>query len=123
MWQPMSETLPTYFISHGGGPWPWMKHEQPGVFDALEKSIVDVRQELKDRAKAVLMISGHWEEPAFTVSSGEHPGMVYDYYGFPDYTYRIHYDAPGSPEKNNRFNPNSRGRKPSFNAVSARCSA
>jgi len=98
MWQPMSETLPTYFISHGGGPWPWMKHEQPGVFDALEKSIVDVRQELKDRPKAVLMISGHWEEPAFTVSSGEHPGMVYDYYGFPDYTYRIHYDAPGSPE-------------------------
>ena len=23
--------------------------------------------------------------------------MVYDYYGFPDYTYQIHYDAPGDP--------------------------
>jgi aromatic ring-opening dioxygenase catalytic subunit (LigB family) len=24
--------------------------------------------------------------------------MVYDYYGFPDYTYRIRYDAPGDPQ-------------------------
>ncbi len=23
--------------------------------------------------------------------------MVYDYYGFPDYTYQVHYDAPGDP--------------------------
>ena len=23
--------------------------------------------------------------------------MIYDYYGFPDYTYQIHYDAPGDP--------------------------
>jgi aromatic ring-opening dioxygenase catalytic subunit (LigB family) len=23
--------------------------------------------------------------------------MIYDYYGFPDYTYRIRYDAPGDP--------------------------
>lgn len=93
----MSEPLPTYFISHGGGPWPWMKHEQGGAFDQLEQSIVDVRHELKERPKAVLLISGHWEERGFAVSSAEHPGMVYDYYGFPDYTYRIHYRAPGSP--------------------------
>ena len=25
------KTLPTYFISHGGGPWPWLKAEMPGV--------------------------------------------------------------------------------------------
>jgi aromatic ring-opening dioxygenase catalytic subunit (LigB family) len=93
----MTTTLPTYFISHGGGPWPWMKHEMGGAYDMLERSIVDIRRELKELPRAVLMVSGHWEERGFAVSSGEHPGMVYDYYGFPEYTYRIHYRAPGSP--------------------------
>jgi aromatic ring-opening dioxygenase catalytic subunit (LigB family) len=93
----MSDTLPTYFISHGGGPWPWMKHEQGGAFDQLEQSIVDVRRELNERPRAILMVTGHWEERGFAVSSGEQPGMLYDYYGFPAYTYDIHYRAPGSP--------------------------
>ena len=32
----MSElTLPTYFISHGGGPWPWMKDQLPGDWTKL----------------------------------------------------------------------------------------
>ena len=90
--------LPTYFISHGGGPWPWMKHEQPGVFDKLEQSIVGVREELGERPRAVLVVTGHWEERGFAVSSAGRPGMVYDYYGFPAYTYRIQYPAPGAPE-------------------------
>ena len=25
-------TLPTYFISHGGGPWPWMKREMGDAY-------------------------------------------------------------------------------------------
>jgi hypothetical protein len=28
-------TLPTYFISHGGGPWPWMKDQMGGMYDRL----------------------------------------------------------------------------------------
>jgi aromatic ring-opening dioxygenase catalytic subunit (LigB family) len=67
-------------------------------FDKLESSLIEMRRELRDRPKAVLVISGHWEEPGFTVSSGERPRMVYDYFGFPDYLYRIEYPAPGSPE-------------------------
>jgi aromatic ring-opening dioxygenase catalytic subunit (LigB family) len=46
----------------------------------------------------VLVVSGHWEEEDFTVSSSPHPGMVYDYHGFPPETYRIRYPAPGSPQ-------------------------
>lgn len=89
--------LPTYFISHGGGPWPYLQGEFRRPFDKLEQSLLDMRRELGDRPKAVLMVSGHWEEDGFAVSSGETPGMVYDYYGFPDYTYNIRYGAPGSP--------------------------
>lgn len=36
----MNALLPTYFLSHGGGPWPWMKEGMPGVFDQLERSLV-----------------------------------------------------------------------------------
>jgi aromatic ring-opening dioxygenase catalytic subunit (LigB family) len=45
----------------------------------------------------VLVITGHWEERAFTVSTAEQPPMMYDYRGFPEHTYHIQYPAPGSP--------------------------
>jgi aromatic ring-opening dioxygenase catalytic subunit (LigB family) len=44
-----------------------------------------------------LMISGHWEADRVLLSSAAHPPMVYDYYGFPEHTYHIRYDAPGAP--------------------------
>ncbi len=91
-------TLPTYFISHGGGPWPWLKAETAGVYDRLEASLRAMAGELGERPRAILAVSGHWEEREFTVMSGEAPPMVYDYSGFPPHTYSIKYPAPGSPE-------------------------
>ena len=94
----MSSRLPAYFLSHGGGPWPYMKGQLGHLYDKLEASIVDIRRQIGVRPRAVLMISGHWESPEFTVSSSARPPMVYDYYGFPEHTYRVQYRAPGSPE-------------------------
>jgi aromatic ring-opening dioxygenase catalytic subunit (LigB family) len=68
------------------------------AFDRLEQSLHGIRNELADAPRAVLVISGHWEENGFAISSGEQPGMVYDYRGFPEHTYQIRYKAPGSPE-------------------------
>ncbi|MFT4180400.1 MAG: class III extradiol ring-cleavage dioxygenase [Rhizobium sp.] len=90
--------LPTYFVSHGGGPWPYITDGFRRNFDKLEQSLVEMRAELGNVPKAVLVISGHWEEQGFAVSSGANPGMVYDYHGFPEYLYHIKYGAPGSPE-------------------------
>ena len=90
--------LPTYFISHGGGPWPWLKEQMPGVYDKLEASLKEMPRQLGSVPKAVLVVSGHWEERDFTVMSSPAPPMVYDYSGFPEFTYRIKYPAPGSPE-------------------------
>jgi aromatic ring-opening dioxygenase catalytic subunit (LigB family) len=53
---------------------------------------------LPERPQAILAVSGHWEEPAFTVNTGEAPPLLYDYYGFPEHTYRLSYPAPGAPE-------------------------
>lgn len=90
--------LPTYFISHGGGPWPYMDGPLRRHYDVLEASLKAIRAELGDAVRAVLMISGHWEERHLAISSGAAPGMVYDYYGFPEYLYDVHYRAPGSPD-------------------------
>jgi len=91
-------TLPTYFISHGGGPWPYMNNEFGSTYDKLKAALQDMPAQLGVRPKAILMISAHWQETEFTVMSNPKPGMIYDYSGFPDYTYHISYPAPGSPE-------------------------
>jgi len=51
--------MPTYFISHGGGPWPWMP-DWRAMFRNLEASFVQMVKDLPERPKAILMISGHW---------------------------------------------------------------
>ncbi|AIT82150.1 aromatic ring-cleaving dioxygenase (plasmid) [Novosphingobium pentaromativorans US6-1] len=66
-------------------------------FGELEASLREMRKEIGTRPKAVLVVSGHWETPEFRVSSAAEPKMEFDYYGFPDWAYRIRYDAPGSP--------------------------
>ena len=92
------QTLPTYFISHGGGPWPWMRDQTNGIYDPLEASLKAMSQQIATTPKAVLVISGHWEERDFTVMSSSNPPMIYDYSGFPAHTYSIRYAAPGSPQ-------------------------
>jgi aromatic ring-opening dioxygenase catalytic subunit (LigB family) len=89
--------LPTYFLSHGGGPWPWLEGPFRRQFDRLEASLAAVAREI-GKPRAVLVVSGHWEEDRPTVQSGAAPGMVYDYSGFPAHTYSIRYAAPGAPE-------------------------
>lgn len=90
--------LPTYFISHGGGPWPWIMDLLPGDWKPLHDSMVDLAREVGPAPKAILMISAHWETRHFTVQTHPKPPMYYDYGGFPDFTYRVQYPAPGSPE-------------------------
>lgn len=91
-----SNMLPAYFISHGGGPWPWIKEMAPH-FSILEKFLREIPGQLKAKPKAILMISGHWEEKEFTVMTNPNPPMLYDYGGFPEHTYQIKYSATGSP--------------------------
>jgi aromatic ring-opening dioxygenase catalytic subunit (LigB family) len=94
----MSMILPTYFLSHGGGPWPYMKEQNGTRFDKLEASLVDISRQIGARPKAVLVVTAHWEGQHFMLSSGAQPGMIYDYGGFPEHTYHLQYPAPGEPE-------------------------
>lgn len=93
----MSEhRLPTYFISHGGGPWPYVE-DMLAPHRALETSLRDIPRQLPHPPQAILMISAHWVTPRFAVMGGAQPPMLYDYFGFPEQTYAVQYPAPGAP--------------------------
>lgn len=94
----MNDRLPTYAISHGGGPWPWIKDLMPVDWEPLETALASIPTEIGTTPRAVLMISGHWEAPDFRVQGHPAPPMVYDYGGFPEFTYSITYPSPGAPE-------------------------
>lgn len=91
----MNDSLPVLFISHGGGPWPWID-EMKKEFRITESWLKKLGETLKP--KSILSISGHWEEHQFTVATSPQPPMIYDYSGFPAHTYQIKYPAPGDPE-------------------------
>lgn len=91
-------TLPSYFISHGGGPWPWMKDTSGSAYDKLESALKAMPGQIGMTPQAVLVISGHWEERDCTIMCSPRPPMIYDYAGFPEHTYRITYPAPGAPQ-------------------------
>ena len=82
------------FISHGGGPWPLLN-------DPRHKNLIEFLNKIPQSLispSAILVISAHWEEDIPTVQSNLRPEMLYDYYGFPEESYQIHYPAPGQPE-------------------------
>lgn len=91
-----SNRYPTLFVSHGGGPWPFVDGMRP-LFAKTEALFQELPHRLPARPQAVLVITGHWEAAQFSVSTAAQPPMDYDYYGFPAHTYQLQYPAPGSP--------------------------
>jgi aromatic ring-opening dioxygenase catalytic subunit (LigB family) len=86
--------LPVLFISHGGGPWPYVAGLRE-KYARTEQVLTHLPQRLAARPKCVLVVSGHWEAPEFSVATAAYPSMEYDYSGFPPHTYQIKYEAPG----------------------------
>jgi aromatic ring-opening dioxygenase catalytic subunit (LigB family) len=92
--------LPTLYIPHGGGPCFFMDPMPgfpPTTWDAMAAYLRGIPDEIGSRPKAVLVISGHWECAEPTVLASEKYSLLYDYYGFPEHTYRLTYPATGLP--------------------------
>lgn len=89
---------PTFFINHGGGPCFFL---EPGPMRAAWNELEDYLRGLADGfselPRAILIISGHWEEDKPTVNASAAPTLLFDYDGFPEHTYRLTWPAPGSP--------------------------
>jgi aromatic ring-opening dioxygenase catalytic subunit (LigB family) len=95
----MAERTPAFFIPHGGGPCFFMEWTMgpADTWDRMGDWLKDMHRAVGPKPDAILVISAHWEEPEFTVTSAANPPLLFDYFGFPDHTYRLRYDAPGSP--------------------------
>jgi aromatic ring-opening dioxygenase catalytic subunit (LigB family) len=92
--------LPTLFIPHGGGPCFFMDVPPPlprDLWDSMASYLRGIAASLPRRPDAVLIISGHWEAELPTVNAAPEHSLYYDYYGFPEHTYRLAYPAKGSP--------------------------
>src|SRR5579871_3762788 len=96
----MCRRQPSIFLPHGGGPcffMPWTMGP-PDTWDKTRAFLESIPQSLPERPRAMVVVSGHWEEPALTVSTAEHPALIFDYYGFPPETYQLTWPAPGAPD-------------------------
>jgi len=89
---------PTYFINHGGGPCFFL---EPGpmrdAWSGLEAYLRGFTNALDEQPRAILVISGHWEEARPTVNAAAAPPLLFDYGGFPEHTYQLTWPAPGAP--------------------------
>jgi aromatic ring-opening dioxygenase catalytic subunit (LigB family) len=90
--------LPTIFIPHGGGPCFFMDWNPPDTWDRMADYLRRVPDQIGSTPKALVVISGHWEEDVVTIQNNPKPTLLYDYYGFPPSTYQIRFPAPGAPE-------------------------
>ncbi len=90
---------PSIFLPHGGGPcffmdWTWGPAD---TWHTTQRFLEGLQATLPAVPKALLVVSGHWEEPVFTASAASHPSLIFDYHGFPEHTYRLTWPAPGDP--------------------------
>ena len=94
-------TMPTLFIPHGGGPCFFMDPAggpPDPMWRPMQAYLAGLIASLPERPRAILCVSGHWEETIPTVHVGNGQPLLYDYYGFPEHTYHLRWDAPGAPE-------------------------
>lgn len=96
---PPSKRQPAVFLPHGGGPcffmdWTWGPAD---TWHKTQRFLEGIPASLPESPRAMVVISGHWEEPAFTAGAAPAPRMIYDYSGFPPHTYKLSWPALGNP--------------------------
>ncbi|MGB8601366.1 MAG: class III extradiol ring-cleavage dioxygenase [Rhizomicrobium sp.] len=89
-------TQPVFYLPHGGGPCFFMP-DPDGQWTGMAKFLASLPGQLPQAPKAILIVSGHWEADGFAFSGIDQPGLIYDYYGFPQHTYALTYPVPGAP--------------------------
>lgn len=83
--------VPALFVSHGSPMVALDTDEYPQALRAFAQGLEGV--------KALVVVSAHWEtRGGVQVTSSSAPGLIYDFYGFPDPLYALTWPSPGSPQ-------------------------
>jgi len=82
-------TLPAIFIGHGS---PMNVINQNAYTEFLKQ----YGKEL-GRPTAIVVISAHWMTRGTYITASKNPEQIYDFWGFPQELYNIHYAAKGDP--------------------------
>ena len=93
-----SACQPVLFIPHGAGPCFFMDWSPADTWNGMAQFLQGLAATLPARPRAIVLVSGHWQTPGFSVTASAQPGLIYDYSGFPAHTYQLDYPAPGAPE-------------------------
>jgi 4,5-DOPA dioxygenase extradiol len=91
-----SKKMPVLFTSHGN-PMniPLSRFERP-FWNALYNLGQDLQKNYD--VKAAVVISAHWCTKGTFVNVAPNQQQIFDYYGFPDEYYNVHYHANGAPD-------------------------
>ncbi len=82
--------MPVGFVGHGN-PMNVVMKERAEPWQRWARSL--------PRPRSVLTVSAHWEDAPVTIGrTRDHDELLYDFYGFPEFMYRLHYPAPGAPD-------------------------
>lgn len=81
--------MPSLFISHGA---PSIAIEQ----DDFTRAVAAFGESLRG-ARAIAVVSAHWQARSVRVNAVAHPETIYDFGGFSPELYKIRYEAPGDP--------------------------
>ena len=83
--------LPAIFVGHGNP----MNALADNEYTRAWRKLGD---RLKPQVRAVVIVSAHWAtRDGLAVTSASRPGVLYDFFGFPDALSQVRYDAPGDP--------------------------
>lgn len=93
----VGQTMPTLFVPHGAGPCFFMDWNPPTAWNAMADFLKGIAATLPARPTAIVLVSGHWLQSTFSVTTAARPTLIYDYHGFPPHTYELCYPAPGDP--------------------------
>ncbi|MDX3895498.1 class III extradiol ring-cleavage dioxygenase [Pusillimonas sp.] len=91
------QRMPVYFIPHGAGPCFFMDWNPADTWLNMAHFLKNLAADLPRRPSAILLVSGHWLEPQFSLTGHARPPLIFDYSGFPSHTYELTYPAPGNP--------------------------
>lgn len=94
-----SNLMPVGFVGHGA-PTLGMETKGPPVeaWQTWGKSLLNPESSQGSKPKGILVISAHWLDRPPHLGPTTKADQIYDFYGFPEELYQLHYPAPPAPE-------------------------